>query len=280
MALLSSNSIRGRIANPTLKGNIGRCLLIFLAVVTSHAASAPQSIPWMSDYAAALEKAHNENKPVFIDFTAEWCSWCKRLDEEVYADASIVNVLKDFVCIKIDVDRQSNVALAYNAQFLPRTIVLNVHDEIVGDVSSYMPLGQFLEFLSGLKEDLTRKTGGMTKPEVRESATPVEPQRPTITIDTPEEEIIAVLGDRDPAVRSEALRVIGEKPEKLRILVAALSSEVLGTRITALEALRKSGVPDMKFDPWATKDERAAALAEWKRWADQNPAVPPPDAKS
>lgn len=233
------------------------------------AAAAGPSMPWSTDYAASMKKAEEEGKPVLIDFTAEWCVWCKRLDEEVYADASVVNALKDFVCLKIDVDQQSNVALAYNVQSMPRTIVLNVHGEIIGDITGYQPLGPFLQFLDGLKDDLTRKTGGTGKPDVRQRVDSPRIERPAITAETPTEEIIALLGDRDPRVREEAIAAINEKPDKREVLVAALASDNLGTRIAACEALRKAGHNEIEFDPWAPKDVRAAALPEWQRWAGQ-----------
>ncbi len=268
LILARSSLLHKRVLSPPLKGDLGGCLLAFLAILSAHATpSAAQPIAWTTDYAAALEKAKAENKPVLIDFTAEWCGWCKRLDEEVYADAAAANALRNYVCVKIDVDKQSNVALAYNVQSMPRTIVLNIHGEIVGDVTGYKPLGSFLEFVFGLRDDLARKTGGTAKPDVHDGAKPTEPEKPAITVDTPTDEIIARLGDRDPAVRSETIRIIDEKPEKFQILVAALGNDSLGTRITALETLQKSGLPDLHFDPWASKVERQLALPMWRKWA-------------
>jgi len=239
------------------------------AVGAAHAGDAAQGIAWSTDYAGSVARAAAEKKPVLIDFTAEWCGWCKRLDEEVYADASAAKALSGLVCVKIDVDKQPNVALAYNVQSMPRTIVLNVHGEIVGDVTGYQPLGPFLEFLSGLKDDLDRKTGGSARPEVHDSETAIEPEKPPIDVGRlPATELVALLADRDPSVRGEAVRAIGEKPDKDRILTRALGSEWLCARITALDALRKAGAPDLPFDPWATKPERDAALAAWTQWAD------------
>ena len=247
-----------------------RTSLILMWALLGSAAHAADGIPWSTDYSASIEKAKAEGKPVLIDFTAEWCGWCKRLDAEVYADASAANALKDFVCVKIDVDQQPNVALAYNVQSMPRTVAINTFGEVVGDQTGYMPLGTFLEFITGMKNDLSRETGGTKMPEVKAGAIPVEAEKPAITTETPDDQIVALLGDQSPEVRGEALRVVNEKPGRLRILVAGLSSDYLGVRLTALEALRKSGATDLKFDPWGAKAEREAVLPAWQTWADAN----------
>jgi thioredoxin-related protein len=60
---------------------------------------------WMTDFEAAKKKAAAENKILLLDFSgSDWCSWCIKLDEEVfqksawkeYAKAHLVQVLIDF----------------------------------------------------------------------------------------------------------------------------------------------------------------------------------------
>lgn len=235
-------------------------------LISVPAAHAADSIAWSTDYKAGLARASAEQKPVLIDFTAEWCGWCKRLDEEVYADASVVTALAGFVCLKIDVDKQPNIALAYNVQSMPRTIVLNIHNEVVGDLVGYAPLGNFLEFLEGIDDRIREKTGGMAAPVVSEQA--AQPQADAaVTADTPTDTLVEMLGSPDPEIRARAAEAIAAKPDKIALLVAALGSEYLGARIAALETLRKSGAPTLPFDPWADKAGREAALAAWRDWS-------------
>lgn len=249
-----------------LRGSIVRSIFC-LGFVALFAYPAFAVIPWSSNYAESVAKAQQESRPIIIDFTAEWCGWCKRLDEEVYADNSVETALANFVCLKIDVDKQPNVALAYNVQSMPRTIIINTHNEMVGDLNGFAPLGPFLEFLEGVKGDLARETGGTKAPEVTNTAAPtpeVAPVKPTM--DSTSAELVEMLGNPDPEVRNEAARVIAEKPDRAQIFVAALASDYLGARIAALEHLKKTGAPDMQFDPWAKKAERDAALAPWREW--------------
>lgn len=52
------------------------------------------------DDAKAL--AAKEGKPLLVDFEADWCVWCKRLDYHTYPDAGVVQALARFTCVKIN----------------------------------------------------------------------------------------------------------------------------------------------------------------------------------
>ena len=58
-------------------------------------------IEWYN-YEAGWEKAKAENKHMFIDFTATWCVWCKRLEVNTFSKALVIKALtEDFVPVKV-----------------------------------------------------------------------------------------------------------------------------------------------------------------------------------
>jgi thioredoxin-related protein len=61
-------------------------------------------ITWM-EYDAGLKKAREENKHVFIDFTAKWCGWCKKMDRETFKEPDVVKLINEsFVPVRVDGD--------------------------------------------------------------------------------------------------------------------------------------------------------------------------------
>ena len=53
------------------------------------------------------KEIENSNKPILIDFYANWCVSCKELDEETFANIDVQRELKNFTLIQIDVTQNS-----------------------------------------------------------------------------------------------------------------------------------------------------------------------------
>lgn len=67
-------------------------------------AETPAEIHFTRDLKSALTLAAQEGKPLLVDFEADWCVWCKRLDYYTYPDAEVAKRLKGFTVVKINKD--------------------------------------------------------------------------------------------------------------------------------------------------------------------------------
>jgi thiol:disulfide interchange protein DsbD len=123
-------------------------LILLLALLVGGAAGCvigggggESKVNWVYSLDEALSAAQSDNKPVMIDFYADWCSPCRKMDSNTYSDdvlGAFIN--ENFVPLKVNVDK-SNLSGVYKIQSIPQVVFLSPEGTEIGEKKEYRIVG-------------------------------------------------------------------------------------------------------------------------------------------
>ena len=88
----------------------------------SHPVNCEKSLEPLRDYNEALALAKKLNKPLLIDFTGWACVNCRRMEENVWTDPTVLSMMKnEFVVVSLYVDERKVLPAAQQQTFLTKS---------------------------------------------------------------------------------------------------------------------------------------------------------------
>lgn len=116
-------------------------IFVFILLISGAIGIAAQDnqINWTTDFKQAQTLARETNRPLLLDFTAEWCKPCKAMDKEFWVLPEVVAAMKPFVAVKVDFDKERSLAGKYGVGAIPFVVFAD-------------PLGSLITFRRGLSK--------------------------------------------------------------------------------------------------------------------------------
>ncbi|NCQ10816.1 MAG: thioredoxin family protein [Bacteroidetes bacterium] len=95
-----------------------------------------------------LAMAKKENKPIFIDISASWCGYCKRMKANVFTDIEVAKYYNStFINVSVDGEKGEGIELVkkYGVKGYPTFVFLNPDGSLAFQTSGYHNQEKFLE---------------------------------------------------------------------------------------------------------------------------------------
>ena len=114
-------------------------------------------IKWGNNLDSALTLASNSNKFIMIDFMAEWCPPCKEMDKNTFSNTNIIKKSNEFIPVRIDVDKQQNIAEEYNGNAkkyggigIPNILFLDKEKKIIRHIVGFHDVDQLMGIMDSV----------------------------------------------------------------------------------------------------------------------------------
>ena len=105
-------------------------------------------LQWNIDLNSGFLLAQKSNKLVFVDFYADWCGYCKELDENTYTDTYVQQRLaQKYVLVKINVDQNPDLASKYKVYGLPTLVILDANGNEIKRQEGYVTPSELLNII-------------------------------------------------------------------------------------------------------------------------------------
>jgi thioredoxin-related protein len=124
-----------------------------------------QPLRWYS-FEEGTALARQSNKKLLIDVYTDWCSWCKKMDKEVYTNREVKNAVQSyFVPVKVNAESsreftydgprlsEMGVARAMGVDGYPTTVFLTSNAEPIAKVAGYLDSQELLKVLRSVGQD-------------------------------------------------------------------------------------------------------------------------------
>jgi YHS domain-containing protein/thioredoxin-related protein len=106
------------------------------AIVCSTVGAA--EIPWSTDIEASLHRAAANGQPVLLEFTADWCVFCKKMEKNTFPNPQVAQrISSNFVAVRVDADQNKDLVKDLGIKGLPAILIVSPDLKVIKRISGF-----------------------------------------------------------------------------------------------------------------------------------------------
>tara|TARA_B110000908_G_scaffold171261_1_gene233366 strand:- start:1176 stop:1601 length:426 start_codon:yes stop_codon:yes gene_type:complete len=114
--------------------------------------TAANSISWSSNatLAEAKQSDTEAGKPIFVDVSAVWCGYCKKMKKNVYTDAAVAQAMNaSYIPLALDGEKSDGAELVSKLGIngFPTLLILDAQGNVLKKKTGYLDAQQLIAFL-------------------------------------------------------------------------------------------------------------------------------------
>ena len=132
-------------------------VVICLTGLLSDTSASSKSIKWYS-HDEGIAVGYAEGKKIYINFRADWCGYCKKMEQETFRNSGVISYLnKHFIPIMVDTVKEKKIAIKYGVKALPDNLFLFKNGDPIGRRKGYIAPTMFMKILKSIQEEVGNK---------------------------------------------------------------------------------------------------------------------------
>lgn len=129
-------------------------LVVSLAYAWYSFYAPSNSVNWDNKIASTQEISNTFDKNTVLFFTAEWCSPCRIMKREVFANEEVEHrINSEFAATMVDIDEVKSKALVNHFKIVatPTTVIVNAEGEVLDYAVGKINKARFLDMLNTIQ---------------------------------------------------------------------------------------------------------------------------------
>jgi YHS domain-containing protein/thiol-disulfide isomerase/thioredoxin len=112
-------------------------VVIAIAVVFCGSVNAAE-IPWSTNIEESLQRAAANGQPVLMEFTADWCVFCKKMEKNTFPNPQVTQkISSNFVAVRVDADQNKGLVKDLGIKGLPAILIVSPDLKVIKRISGF-----------------------------------------------------------------------------------------------------------------------------------------------